>query len=185
MGWFLRKSVTLGSVRLNLSKSGLGASVGGASMCPRHTAGWLASLLVLFAVTPTMVPAIEPTVQAQVFRAIDGDTIQVRIGDRTELVRYIGIDTPKLHHPTRGRQPFGEQALAANRALVEGQTVTLVFDTILVGRRPVTESSVTPDLMRRMREWRQLQSEYSINANERGRTWLHIGNPRSNLVDPL
>ncbi len=51
----------------------------------------------------------------QVVRVIDGDTIQVCcvFGDR-EKVRYIGINTPEIHHPMKGIEPFGKEAAEAN-----------------------------------------------------------------------
>jgi len=64
----------------------------------------------------------------QVVSVVDGDTIKVRIGDRTESVRYIGINTPELRHPTRGEEPGAREATHANRKLVEGQTVRLELD---------------------------------------------------------
>jgi micrococcal nuclease len=68
-------------------------------------------------------------VRATVVRAIDGDTIQVRIGETlTETVRYIGVNAPELDHPIRGSEPGGKNALEANRRLVEGQSVVLEFD---------------------------------------------------------
>jgi len=59
---------------------------------------------------------------------VDGDTIKARIGDRTETVRYIGMNTPELHHPTKGVEPLAREATEANRKLVEGQTVRLELD---------------------------------------------------------
>jgi micrococcal nuclease len=38
----------------------------------------------------------------RVVNIVDGDTIKVRIGDRTETVRYIDMNTPELHHSTKG-----------------------------------------------------------------------------------
>lgn len=64
----------------------------------------------------------------RVVGVVDGDTIKVRIGDRTETVRYIGMNTPELHHPTKGEEPGGREAAEANRNLVEGQTVRLELD---------------------------------------------------------
>jgi len=61
-------------------------------------------------------------------RVIDGDTIRVRLGDRVETVRYIGVDTPETVHPTRGIEPYGLAASAFNLALVEGQPVRLKYD---------------------------------------------------------
>lgn len=59
---------------------------------------------------------------ATVTRIIDGDTIEVSLNDRAYPVRYIGMDTPE-----RG-DFFYAEASAANRALVEAQTVILVKD---------------------------------------------------------
>ncbi len=61
-------------------------------------------------------------------RVIDGDTIRVDLGDRTETVRYIGVDTPETVHPASGVGPYGKAASEFNRSLVEGQWVRLVFD---------------------------------------------------------
>jgi micrococcal nuclease len=43
-------------------------------------------------------------------------------------VRYLGITTPETKHPDTGVEPFGPAADAANRRLVEGQTVRLELD---------------------------------------------------------
>ena len=58
----------------------------------------------------------------QVERVVDGDTIDVRIGDETHRVRYIGMDTPEVG------DPFAWEATERNRELVQGQTATLVKD---------------------------------------------------------
>jgi micrococcal nuclease len=63
-----------------------------------------------------------------VVRVVDGDTIHVRVGDRVEKVRYIGVNTPEVHHPRKGEEPGGRQALAVNRTLVERRTVRLETD---------------------------------------------------------
>jgi len=65
---------------------------------------------------------------ALVTRVVDGDTVQVRLGDRLEKVRYIGIDTPESVKPGTPVQCFAEAASAENRRLVEGRRVTLRFD---------------------------------------------------------
>ncbi len=43
-------------------------------------------------------------------------------------VRYIGIDTPEIHHPMKGIERYGKEASEANRKLVDGKTVRLEFD---------------------------------------------------------
>ena len=68
--------------------------------------------------------------QAHVRRVVDGDTIELQDG---RLVRYIGIDTPEVRrkdgtHWVVDPEPFAEAATEANRRLVEGQTVRLVYD---------------------------------------------------------
>ncbi len=63
-----------------------------------------------------------------VVRVVDGDTIHVRVGDRVEKVRYIGVNTPEIHHPSKGEEPGGREALAVNRTLVERRTVRLETD---------------------------------------------------------
>src|SRR5260370_30062212 len=53
-----------------------------------------------------------------VVRTVDGDTIYVRLASGVEKVRYIGIDTPEVHHPTRGEEPGGREATEVNRRLL-------------------------------------------------------------------
>jgi micrococcal nuclease len=67
------------------------------------------------------------TLTARVLRAVDGDTIEVRIGARTEDVRYIGVDTPETVKPGTPVQCFGPRASAFDHRLVEGRTVRLVL----------------------------------------------------------
>ena len=54
--------------------------------------------------------------------------IHVQLGGRREKVRYIGVNTPEVHHPTKGEQPGGREAQETNRRLVEGQAVRLELD---------------------------------------------------------
>lgn len=63
-----------------------------------------------------------------VLRVVDGDTIHVKLGERVEKVRYIGVNTPEIGHPTRGEEPGGRQAAAVNRRLVGGRHVRLELD---------------------------------------------------------
>lgn len=64
---------------------------------------------------------------AYVTRAIDGDTIEVRLDGRLEDVRYIGVDTPETVKPDAPVQCFGPRASRFNHRLVEGRRVRLVF----------------------------------------------------------
>lgn len=97
--------------------------------------------------TPSRPPATEPptaglgptgpTQQAFVVRVVDGDTIRVRIGGEEYRLRYIGIDTPEVVHPSRPVERTGREASGANARLVDGRTVVLekdVSDTDRFGR---------------------------------------------------
>jgi micrococcal nuclease len=68
------------------------------------------------------------TLEAVVVRVVDGDTVHVRVGERVEKVRYIGVNTPEVHHPRKGEEPGGRAAHSANRRLVEGKRVRLELD---------------------------------------------------------
>lgn len=64
----------------------------------------------------------------------DGDTIEVRVGERKDKVRLVGIDTPEIHDE---RKLWREAALAASRYVqseLKGKTVTLEPDTIQKNR---------------------------------------------------
>jgi len=69
-----------------------------------------------------------------VVKLVDGDTVWVRLADRVEKVRYIGVDTPEVHHPTRGEEPGGREAAEVNRRLVDGKAVRLEPDVQLRDR---------------------------------------------------
>ena len=65
--------------------------------------------------------------RARVIRAIDGDTIEVRLDGRVEEVRYIGVDTPETVKPGTPVQCFGHRASDFNRRLTEGRAARLRF----------------------------------------------------------
>lgn len=55
-------------------------------------------------------------------RVIDGDTIEL---ENKQIVRYIGVDSPELHHPKIAIQCFASASAEFNKKLVEGKTVRL------------------------------------------------------------
>jgi micrococcal nuclease len=65
------------------------------------------------------------SVRAFVVRVVDGDTIEARIGERIEDVRYIGVDTPETVKPDTPVQCFGPRASAFNHRLVERRRVRI------------------------------------------------------------
>ena len=70
---------------------------------------------------------LEGRVSARIVRVVDGDTVVARVGDATERVRYIGVDTPESVKPDTPVECFAKQAAAANRRLVDGRRVTLLI----------------------------------------------------------
>jgi micrococcal nuclease len=69
---------------------------------------------------------VAPAIQTgRVVKVLDGDTVLV---EGVGTVRYVGIDTPELHHPRRPVERFAARAAAINRRLVLGRTVRLETD---------------------------------------------------------
>ena len=87
-------------------------------------------LPVLALLSAVAVTSAEPAafVDGTVVRVVDGDTIHVRIGERVERVRYIGVNAPELHHPRRGEEPGGREAARVNHDLVLNRRVRLEMD---------------------------------------------------------
>ena len=94
---------------------------------PRRAIASVAVAFVIAAVAGAH-PAHGTALEGVVVRVVDGDTIHVRLGDRIERVRYIGVDTPEMRHPGRGVEPGGPDAQAVNRRLVGGKRVRLELD---------------------------------------------------------
>src|SRR5205085_3089746 len=55
---------------------------------------------------------------ATVARVVDGDTIVVHLGGRTETVRLLGIDTPETVDPRKPVQCFGTEASHRTKELL-------------------------------------------------------------------
>ena len=90
----------------------------------------LLSLLTALSVlpTPNSIDA-QAAPLVRVVRVIDGDTIEVCcVGWKRESIRYIGINTPETHHPTKGVEAYGKEAAEANARLVSNKTIRLEFD---------------------------------------------------------
>lgn len=66
---------------------------------------------------------------ATIERVVDGDTIKVNIGGRSDRVRLIGIDTPESVKPNTPVQCFAHEASARTSSLLpKGTPVRLVRD---------------------------------------------------------
>jgi micrococcal nuclease len=112
---------------------------------------------------------------AVVTRVVDGDTIEVRIGDEVEDVRLIGVDTPETVKPGAPVECFGPQASRFAHALLEGRRLRLVFG---VERRDVygrllaygylaPEADSRPRLVNAMLIRRGLARTLTIPPNDR------------------
>lgn len=98
------------------------------------------ALTVLLPLVAVLLPCTNPasashtsatpaTEQATVLRVIDGDTISVRLRNRTTAtVRLVGVDTPETKKPGTPVQCYGLEATKATMRLVAGKTVTLAID---------------------------------------------------------
>ena len=99
---------------------------------PRSLGGALVAVAALVAllagVGPIPAAGAPRRLDGTVVKVVDGDTIHVQVNGRVEKVRYIGVNTPELHHPTKGEEFGGREAAAVNRALVTGHRVRLELD---------------------------------------------------------
>lgn len=64
----------------------------------------------------------------KVDRVVDGDTIKVIIGDVSESVRLIGINTPETVDPRRAVECFGKEASERMKEVASGKIVRLEYD---------------------------------------------------------
>ena len=71
--------------------------------------------------------------RATVTSVVDGDTIDVEIGGRTERVRLIGIDTPETKKPDRPIECYGPEASEFTTRLLPAGTLVLI-ERDVVGR---------------------------------------------------
>ncbi|MCS6856253.1 MAG: thermonuclease family protein [Sandaracinaceae bacterium] len=63
------------------------------------------------------------SIEAFVVRVTDGDTMVVKIGEKEERVRLIGVDAPE-----KDQVPWGERAKEFVESMTRGRTVRLEFD---------------------------------------------------------
>jgi len=82
----------------------------------------LTLILVLLASGGTSPAADADSLRVKVHWVDDGDTIVVAGGER---VRYLGINTPEVAHKDEPGEPFGDEAKAFNKKLVQGRWINL------------------------------------------------------------
>lgn len=61
-----------------------------------------------------------------VLEVLDGDTVILESDLGPRIVRLIGIDTPEVSHPEKGREPFGPEASAFTSSLLPAGTAVWV-----------------------------------------------------------
>lgn len=66
--------------------------------------------------------------RAKVVKVVDGDTIEVEIGQLKQTVRLVGVDTPETVDPRRGVQCFGKEASNETKSILLEKDVVLVKD---------------------------------------------------------
>jgi micrococcal nuclease len=78
---------------------------------------------VSFAATKEQEGPAANRVRVELVEVVDGDTIKVRIGGRVETVRFLLVDTPETVHPSKPVQPFGPEASAFTKSVLNGAAV--------------------------------------------------------------
>lgn len=95
----------------------------------RATRGFsLTGLLVMLALLPVPAAAQSYAGPAYVTRAVDGVTLYADVNGQIETIRYLGVRVPLIEDPMYGSRPYAVAAREANRRLVEGRWIYLVFD---------------------------------------------------------
>jgi len=64
----------------------------------------------------------------QVVNIIDGDTIEVKVGNKVEIVRLLGIDTPEIENPYKREECFGKEAKEKMEQILQKKRVYLLPD---------------------------------------------------------
>jgi micrococcal nuclease len=103
----------------------------------RAGSGWVGSAALLLIAAAILLRPWEldrsqrgdgpPWARARVVRAVDGDTIEVRVDGEVEDVRLIGIDTPETVKPGAPVECFGPRASEFTHRLMDGRGIRLVF----------------------------------------------------------
>lgn len=84
---------------------------------------FIISILFLFVVTP-----VHAQDTFKVLKVVDGDTIQVDVRGKKEVVRLLGIDTPESVDPRKPVQCFAKEATNKMKSFVIGKSVILIDD---------------------------------------------------------
>ncbi|OGY35234.1 MAG: hypothetical protein A3D99_01005 [Candidatus Andersenbacteria bacterium RIFCSPHIGHO2_12_FULL_45_11] len=86
------------------------------------------AVLFVLAFQQSVFAATTPTYK--VTKVVDGDTIDVQIGEKVERIRIIGMDTPETVDPRKPVQCFGKEASNKAKTILAGKKVRLESDSI-------------------------------------------------------
>lgn len=75
-----------------------------------------------------------PAGSYRVTSVADGDTIGVDMNGKSELIRFIGVDTPETHDPRKAVQCFGQAASNYTKSLIGSGPVRLEADPLSTNR---------------------------------------------------
>lgn len=78
-------------------------------------------------------PDVHGLTSVKITKVIDGDTAYALMPNGSEeKLRFIGVNSPEINHPTKGLEPYGPEAEAFTRSQLEDKNIWLEFD---VGER--------------------------------------------------
>ncbi len=109
-----------------------------------------------------------PSDVATVIKAIDGDTVVLRLQGAIETVRLIGVDTPETVHPTKPVECFGPEASAFTHSVL----------------KPKSRVRVQRDLEARDRYQRLLVYLYLTDGTFVNQELLRLGFARAMSIAP-
>ena len=86
-------------------------------------------ILSLFILCPTIAFAQNQKVTVTFSKCVDGDTAKFMLKDEEITVRFLAIDTPETKHPTKGTEPYGQEASDFTcKAIQNAKTIVLEYD---------------------------------------------------------
>jgi micrococcal nuclease len=74
------------------------------------------------------IPKIDSTLPYHVAKVIDGDTFEVKVGQKLVTIRMLGIDTPETIDPRKPIQCFGMEASDKTKEMLSEQSMRLKTD---------------------------------------------------------
>ncbi len=86
------------------------------------------ALLIIGFLFLLFVPSVHAQDTFKVLKVVDGDTIQVDVRGKKEVVRLLGIDTPESVDSRKPVQCFAKEASNKMKSYVTGKSVILVDD---------------------------------------------------------